>query len=162
MRSKNTISKEQEQEVLRAVTLASVFSKPLLFQPTRTNREANSGQAPAQWLSEATGPLSLGCSKLDWTSPWAKWWVFKDRPAWSTGMIKRSPESLSNLKFLCYYMKSPAIDWPYCIIPISGNNCDTWVMVISVLITFKKKTGASIFTTFNISTEAFLICVFVG
>lgn len=40
-----------------------------------------------------------GCSKLDWRSPWAIWWVFKDRPAWSTGVIERPPEFLPTLIF---------------------------------------------------------------
>lgn len=78
------------------------------------------------------------CSKLDWTSPQAIWWVFKDRPAWNMGLIERSPEVLSNLK-------------------VSGNNCDTWVMVITVLIAFMKKAGPPLLTPFNISTTAFLI-----
>lgn len=91
-----------------------------------------------------------GCSKLDWTSPRAIWRVFKDGPVWSMCVTERSPEVLSNLKFFYCYMKSPAIYWPFPIIPVSGNNCDTWVMVIAVLTAFMKKAGAPIFTPFLI------------
>lgn len=118
-------------------------------------------QTPARHQqSGSTGLWDLhhwGCSKLHWTSPWAVSRVLKDRTAWNMAVNKRSPEVLSNLQFFCYYMKSSAIDWPFCIIPVSANNCDTWVMVIAVLTKCMKKAGPPTFTPFNIYTKAFLI-----